>query len=183
MADEQEVPTPETTETTEATTEEKKSSKTLLFLGVGFLLLLGLGAGAWMALSGSEEPGIEGEEEVEEVEDEVVEEETRAEVHALFQLEGFVVNLADTERNSFLRIGIELGLEHEPEAGHEGGDAVPTARMRDAILAVLSTWESDALLTQEGKAKLKEQLVEILQERVPEMGVQEVYFTDFLVQR
>ncbi len=131
-----------------------------------------------MALSGSEEPGIEGEGE-----EEVVEEETRAEVHALFQLEGFVVNLADTEANSFLRIGIELGLEHEPEGGHEGGDAVPTARMRDAILAVLSTWESDALLTQEGKAKLKEQLVEILRERVPEMDVQEVYFTDFLVQR
>lgn len=179
MADEQEVPTPETTEATETTTEEKKSSKTLLFLGVGFLLLLGLGAGAWMALSGSEEPGIEGEGEEEVVE----EEETRAEVHALFGLEGFVVNLADTERNSFLRIGIELGLEHEPEAGHGGDDAVPTARMRDAILAVLSTWESDALLTQEGKAKLKEQLVEILQERVPEMDVQEVYFTDFLVQR
>lgn len=132
-----------------------------------------------MALSGSEEPGIEGEGE----EEVVVEEETRTEVHALFQLEGFVVNLADTERNSFLRIGIELGLEHEPEGGHEGGDAVPTARMRDAILAVLSTWESDALLTQEGKAKLKEQLVAILQERVPEMDVQEVYFTDFLVQR
>ncbi len=177
MADEQEVPTPETTEATEATTEEKKSSKALLFLGVGFLLLLGLGAGAWMALSGSEGPGIEGEEEAE------AEEETRAEVHALFELEGFVVNLADTEANSFLRIGIELGLEREPEAGHEGDDAVPTARMRDAILAVLSTWESNALLTQDGKAKLKEQLVEILQERVPEMGVQEVYFTDFLVQR
>ncbi len=132
-----------------------------------------------MALSGSEEPGIEREEEAEEV----VEEETRAEVHALFRLEGFVVNLADTEANSFLRIGIELGLEHDPEGGHGGDDAVPTARMRDAILAVLSTWESDALLTQEGKAKLKEQLVEILRERVPEMGVQEVYFTDFLVQR
>jgi flagellar basal body-associated protein FliL len=134
-----------------------------------------------MALSGSEEPGIEGEEAVEAEAE--VEEETRAEVHALFGLEGFVVNLADTERNSFLRIGIELGLEHEPEAGHGGDDAVPTARMRDAILAVLSTWESDALLTQEGKAKLKEQLVAMLQERVPEMDVQEVYFTDFLVQR
>ena len=130
-----------------------------------------------MALSGSEEPGNEGEGE------EVVEEETRAEVHALFELEGFVVNLADTEANSFLRVGIELGLEHDPEGGHGSDDAVPTARMRDAILAVLSTWESNALLTQEGKAKLKEQLVEVLQERVPEMGVQEVYFTDFLVQR
>ena len=134
-----------------------------------------------MALSGSEEPGIEGEEEAE-VEAEA-EEDTRAEVHALFQLEGFVVNLADTEANSFLRIGIELGLEHEFEGGHGGDDAVPTARIRDTILAVLSTWESNALLTQDGKAKLKEQLVEILRERVPEMGVQEVYFTDFLVQR
>ena len=60
---------------------------------------------------------------------------------------------------------------------------MPTALIRDAILTVLSTWTSEALLTTEGKTKLKKGLVRALQKRVPELNVQEVYFNDFLVQR
>jgi flagellar FliL protein len=106
-------------------------------------------------------------------------------VKAVMHLESFVVNLADPEDNRFLRIGIDLGLENPPSAkegkGEEGG--VPTARIRDCILAVLSTWHSDALLAPEGKQKLKDELVHALRARAPELGVKEVYFTDFLVQR
>jgi flagellar FliL protein len=106
-------------------------------------------------------------------------------VKAVMHLEPFVVNLADPEDNRFLRIGIELGLENPPSAkeGKGGESEVPTARIRDCILAVLSTWHSDALLAPEGKEKLKDELVRALRARVPELGVREVYFTDFLVQR
>jgi flagellar basal body-associated protein FliL len=48
---------------------------------------------------------------------------------------------------------------------------------------VLTTWRSDALLAPDGKQKLKTELVRALRENVPELGVREVYFTDFLVQR
>jgi flagellar FliL protein len=104
-------------------------------------------------------------------------------VKAVMHLEPFVVNLADAEENRFLRVGIDLGLESPLSAkgGKEG--EVPTARIRDCILAVLSTWHSDALLAPEGKQKLKDDLVRALRERAPELGVKEVYFTDFLVQR
>ena len=106
-------------------------------------------------------------------------------VKAVLHLESFVVNLADPEENRFLRIGIELGLGNPVTAkeGKGGESEVPTARIRDSILAVLSTWHSDALLAPEGKQKLKDELAHALQERVPELGVKEVYFTDFLVQR
>jgi flagellar FliL protein len=107
-------------------------------------------------------------------------------VKAVLHLESFVVNLADPEENRFLRVGIDLGLENSVTAkeGKEKGEGeVPTARIRDSILAVLSTWHSDALLAPEGKQKLKDELAHALQERVPELGVKEVYFTDFLVQR
>lgn len=106
-------------------------------------------------------------------------------VKGVLHLESFVVNLADPEDNRFLRIGIDLGLKN-PMAAKEGKSAegeVPNARIRDCILAVLSTWQSDALLAPEGKQKLKDELVHALRDRVPELGVQEVYFTDFLVQR
>jgi flagellar FliL protein len=104
-------------------------------------------------------------------------------VKGVLHLEPFVVNLADPEENRFLRVGVDLGLDN-PVAGKEGkGSEVPTARIRDCVLAVLSTWQSDALLAPEGKQKLKDELVHALQERAPELGVKEVYFTDFLVQR
>ena len=106
-------------------------------------------------------------------------------VKGVMHLESFVVNLADPEDNRFLRVGIDLGLEN-PVASKEGkgGEGeVPTARIRDCILAVLATWHSDSLLAPEGKQKLKDELVHALRERVPELGVREVYFTDFLVQR
>ena len=103
----------------------------------------------------------------------------------VLHLEPFVVNLADPKENRFLRVGIDLGLE-KPLPGKEGksgeGD-VPAARIRDCILYVLSTWRSDALLATDGKQKLKDEILRALQDRVPELGVKEVYFTDFLVQR
>ncbi len=106
-------------------------------------------------------------------------------VKAVMHLESFVVNLADPEENRFLRVGIDLGLENPVSAkeGKEGEAQVPTARIRDCILEVLSTWHSDALLAPEGKQKLKDELIKALHARAPELGVKEVYFTDFLVQR
>jgi flagellar FliL protein len=107
-----------------------------------------------------------------------------SQVKAVLHLESFVVNLADSEDNRFLRVGIDLGLENPlPAKEGKGEGEVPVARIRDSILSVLSTWHSDALLAPEGKQKLKDELVHALRERVPELGVREVYFTDFLVQR
>ena len=105
-------------------------------------------------------------------------------VKGILHLESFVVNLADPQENCFLRVGIDLGLENPLPAEGKGGEgAVPIARVRDCILAVLSTWRSDALLAPEGKQKLKAELLGALRQRVPELGVREIYFTDFLVQR
>jgi flagellar FliL protein len=105
-------------------------------------------------------------------------------VKSVLHLESFTVNLADAEQNSFLRVGIDLGLSEElPESkGSEKGSPL-TPRIRDTLLTVLTTWQSNALLAPDGKAKLKQELGLALQERVPELGVIEVYFTDFLVQR
>jgi flagellar FliL protein len=98
----------------------------------------------------------------------------------VLHLEPFVVNLADTENNSFLRVGIDLGLD-KPLSGKEGEASSP--RIRDCIICVLSTWRSEALLAPDGKQKLKEEILHAVKDRVPELGAQEVYLTEFLVQR
>jgi flagellar basal body-associated protein FliL len=107
-------------------------------------------------------------------------EEDRPRVRSTVHLETFVLNLADPEQRSYLRVGIDLGLNHEPKHGEE---PVPVAEVRDTILSVLGEAKVDDLLTAPGKARLKQDLLHAVQQRMPEAGVEEVYFTEFLVQR
>jgi len=101
-------------------------------------------------------------------------------IKSTLHLETFVLNLADTNQRSYLRVGIDLGLNLEPKRGEE---PAPVAAVRDTILSVLADAKVDDLMTAAGKAKLKESLLHALQERMPQLGVEEVYFTEFLIQR
>jgi len=108
--------------------------------------------------------------------------EKAAQILSVLHLETFVVNIVDPEQKAFLRVGIDLGLDKKPGKG-EGGEAAPVPLVRDTILGVLSVQKPDDLLTPEGKRKLKEDLLHALQQRAPELGITEVYFTEFLMQR
>ena len=100
-------------------------------------------------------------------------------VKGALHLETFVINLADREQRSYLRVGIDLGL------GREIGknENAPVGEVRDTILGVLALSKVDELLTAAGKTKLKQDLLRALQERVPALEVEDVYFTEFLIQR
>ena len=100
-------------------------------------------------------------------------------VKSTLHLESFVLNLADPGQRSYLRVGIDLGLGR-PLSKEE---AAPIGPVRDTILTVLGQAQTDDLVTAKGKAKLKEDLLRALQQRVPGLGVEEVYFTEFLIQR
>jgi flagellar protein FliL len=103
----------------------------------------------------------------------------------IVHLEGFTVNLADPEQTHFLRTTIDLGIDRLPEGAdrEKAAQALPIPRIRDAMLSVLTVCKADELLTPEGKAQLKKNLIDALNKNVPEIGVREVYFTEFLVQR
>jgi flagellar basal body-associated protein FliL len=100
-------------------------------------------------------------------------------VRSTLHLETFVLNLADTDRKSYLRVGIDLGLSEEIKRGEEP----PIAPVRDTILTVLGESKVNDLMTADGKAKLKQDLLRALRDRLPQLGVQEIYFTEFLIQR
>lgn len=95
-------------------------------------------------------------------------------------LETFVVNLNGSGQRAYLRVGITLGLAHQLPRNQ--AEAVPTALVRDTILSVLATAQPEDLLRIEGKRQLKDELLKALQQRVPQISVQNVYFTEFLVQ-
>lgn len=103
----------------------------------------------------------------------------------LVHLEGFTVNLDDPEETHFLRVTIDLGLDHMPEGAEreKPSTVLPVPRIRDTILSVLTVCKAKVLLTPEGKSQLKRDLLDALKRNVPDVGVREVYFTEFLVQR
>jgi flagellar basal body-associated protein FliL len=105
-------------------------------------------------------------------------------VKSVIHLDSFVVNLADPDQSAFLKIGIDLGVSSTSLGGKSGDTNTPVLpQIRDAILSVLTTWQSSGLLAADGKAKLKEQILNALHQQVPALPVREVYFTEFLVQR
>ena len=104
-------------------------------------------------------------------------------------LDSFTVNLADPEEGRFLRATLSLSVDGQLPAIAKAESKVPEtgtvsmATIRDSILSVLSTCKSADLLTVEGKAKLKTDLIATLNRDVPALQAREVFFTEFLVQR
>jgi len=100
-------------------------------------------------------------------------------IQSTVHLETFVLNLADSDQRAYLRVGIDLGLGRELKRD----EPVPVAQIRDTVLGVLAQAKAEELLSADGKTKLKEKLLRSLQERIPRLGIEEVYFTEFLIQR
>ncbi|HXP81333.1 MAG TPA: flagellar basal body-associated FliL family protein [Verrucomicrobiae bacterium] len=112
-----------------------------------------------------------------------------ATARTVLPLESFTVNLADPEEGRFLRATLALGVEGQlPTIARGDNKPVETsqvsmATIRDSIITVLAQCTSNQLLTPDGKAKLKADLINSLNRDVPELRARDVYFTEFLVQR
>jgi flagellar FliL protein len=128
------------------------------------IVLVGGGLG-WVFHAADKKPGI-----------------TPGNVKSIIHLEPFVLNLQDPNQKAYLRIGIDVGVDGAPSTS-EPSSAACVALLRDTIIQVLAGRGPDEMLSSDGKEKLKKNLVQALQKRMPRLGVQEIYFTDFLVQR
>jgi flagellar protein FliL len=150
--------------------EAKKSKAPLLIIIVAVVLLLGGGGAAWFFLHHAKTA-------------EAAPQPKSADFIA--HLEPFTANLADSEDSHFLRVTMDLDLGRVPKGADsdKGNGDFPTARVRDAVIAVLTLGKADVLVTPDGKTALKHDIVAALQHKVPEIDARDVYFTEFLVQR
>jgi len=100
-------------------------------------------------------------------------------------LEPMLVNLADADGHSYLRLGVVLAEETEKDAKAKEEKPAPgaDAAVRDAVLGVLGKERAADLLEADGKERLKKELKAALDQQAPQAKVHAVYFTDFLVQR
>jgi flagellar FliL protein len=102
-----------------------------------------------------------------------------AEVKQVVELQPFIVNLADDGEPRYLRMTVSVGLA---ESGESKPDPLFTTKVRNAMLAILTSKRSDEILTVEGKAKLRKELLHAAEAAVTEPEVHAIYITDFIVQ-
>ena len=100
-------------------------------------------------------------------------------VKKVIALEPFVVNLADSNEPRYLRMSVSIGIGETKE---EKTDPLLTTRVRNAILAVLTTKSSAEVLTPEGKSQLRKELLKAARKSVEEPRIEAIYITDFIIQ-
>lgn len=90
-----------------------------------------------------------------------------------------MVNLADAAGDRYLKVGMEVEVS-APEAIQE--IQAQTAKIRDAIIILMSSKTYADLATTEGKMQLKNEVAARLNQILGTPRVVRIYFTEFVVQ-
>jgi flagellar FliL protein len=150
----------------------KKGRGKLLFILVGVVVLAGGGAGAAWYL------GLLGHAAKAEAKEEAKHAPEPA-VGALLALEPFIANLADEDGKRYLKatLQVEFFGAAVPE---EFNARVP--QMRDLLLTLFTSKEFTEIRTPQGKAQLRDEIINRMNRSLNKDLVKAVYFTEFLVQ-
>jgi len=95
------------------------------------------------------------------------------------ELEPFLLNLADRDDLRFLKVSIKLELDR-PEEKTDYPAKVPA--IRDALLVLLSSKESQLLRTVNGKRRIREEIMTRVNGVMNKGKISNVFFTDFIIQ-
>lgn len=97
----------------------------------------------------------------------------------MFDLDPFIVNLADAPDIRYLKLTMKLELENESVAANLSS-RIP--QLRDTVLVLLSSKDSTTIRTPQGKFQLRDEVTQRINGLLPKPGVKTAYFTDFVVQ-
>lgn len=97
----------------------------------------------------------------------------------MFDLDPFIVNLADAPDIRYLKLTVKLEAENEtvPE---ELTARIP--QIRDAVLVLLSSKDVNAVRTTQGKFQLRDEITQRINGLLSKPGIRSAYFTEFVVQ-
>jgi flagellar FliL protein len=97
----------------------------------------------------------------------------------MFDVEPFIVNLADAQDVRYLKVTVKLELDNQ-EASTELTGRIP--QVRDTILVLLTSKDSASIRTTQGKFQLRDEITQRINSLLPKPFVHTVYFTEFVVQ-
>lgn len=152
-------------EETKEVQEKPKSKKLLLILPLLVVLLGGGAAGAYLKFFKAPHEGAE--------------EKKQEETFNYYEMDTFMANLADPGGKRFLKATIKLRVS-SPQVMEEC--KLRSFEMRDLVLTLLTSKESDEVGRPEDKVVLKKQIMEALNHILQKGQAVDVYFTEFLIQ-
>ena len=127
------------------------SKKLVILIFLGICLLGGGGGAAWFLMgSGMAKPAPESAEE------KLKESAHLSEPGPIMELDPFVLNLADREDLRYLKMTIKIELDR-PEAETDFQSKLPA--IRDSLLVLLTSKESQTLRTVNGKRRVREEIM------------------------
>jgi flagellar protein FliL len=97
----------------------------------------------------------------------------------IYVMDPFIVNLADTDQNRYLKIRINLESK-KSEASEEFSKKLPL--IKDTILTILSLKKSEELFSSSGKEQLKAEMLRSVNPYLLDLKIKAIYFTEFVIQ-
>ncbi len=164
----------EPTENAEETEEKPKKKKLLLFIIIGVVILLA-GGGGYLAYTKYMLP----DPAIAEAEAEKAKKEAINAVGEMFELQPFVVNLADPKGKRYLKLKITIELE-SAEVLEKAEKAKP--KMRDMVIMMLTSLTFEEVMTPEGKIRVRDELLERFNHVMRPSRIKNIYFTEFVIQ-
>ena len=149
------------------------------------LVSLGLGAGGAFFFASQQQPPAPAPQQT--VEAELAVEKAAAKQRALtedfkerlYKLEPFVVNVTGDGYNRFLKLRVELETT-DSDLKEELDARLP--QVRDALIVLLSSKQLSDVTDFEGKALLKEDMLERVNDLLESGQIRSILFTEFVVQ-
>jgi flagellar FliL protein len=145
--------------------EKPRSKKILIIIPLLLVLLGGGGAGAYFKFVRAPAKSVEEKKPIEST--------------VYYEMDTFLVNLADPGGKRFLKTTIKLKVS-SPSVVEECKSH--NFEMKDLVLTLLSSKECEEVMRPEDKLVLKKQIMETLNRMLQKGQALDVYFTEFLVQ-
>jgi flagellar FliL protein len=145
----------------------KKGKKLLLLILIAFLII-GIGAGAFLFLSFKKGEDEKGKKKAK-----------KAEHAVMVDLEPIVVNLFDPSGKRYLQVRLSFEVSDKKA---EGEVKKQEAKLKDAIIAILSGKTVEEVVVPEAKDKIKKEILAKCKEIFGEDVVTNVYITQYIVE-
>ena len=150
------------------------------------VLLIGGGAAAFLMLGGNHEDPAKAQAGAPQAQDVKTEKKKSGKkstdhltIGPMYPMAQFVVNLLSESGNRFLKVVIDLELSDpklQPEMDRK------KSLIRDIIIRTFSSKTFEEVSTLKGKDKLKDEVLDKINENLSDGQVKNIYFTDFVVQ-
>ena len=170
----------------DVTVEKKPKSNMVLIIVIVLLvvILIGGGAAAFLLLGSSHEEAAATTTSQQDVKAEKKKTSSKKStdhlaIGPMYPMAQFVVNLLSESGNRFLKVSIDLELSDpklQPEMDHK------KSLIRDIIIRTFSSKTFEEISTLKGKDKLKDEVLDKINENLSDGQVKNIYFTDFVVQ-